>query len=126
MNSMSVEKTRQTELWICILLALNAAMPIGTTDKIIHIAIKPIVPGVTELEIRKQIDYLTERKFIITEKYQHVWFSKVNIPAFIDGTITYGDRAWIDSYEMAMTPEERDRWAFEKEMRATAQVPREL
>jgi putative transposase len=43
------------------------------------------------------------------------------ILASVDGTISDDDRAWMENYEAAMTPEARDRWAFERESRA-AQV----
>lgn len=119
---MNIEEVRQKELWTCILFALNAAHRIGTTDRIVRAAISHIVSGVTELEIRKQIDYLAERKLIITEKYHDVLFSKINFLTFIDGTISDEDRAWIDNYEAAMTPGARDRWEFEKEMCAKAQA----
>lgn len=45
---------------------------------------------------------------------RHQW----SILAFIDGTISEEDRAWMQNYEAEMTPEARDRWEFERETRA--------
>jgi hypothetical protein len=78
MNSMNMEKARREELRWLILRSLYAAQPIGTSEMIIRTVVDPIVPGVTELEIRNQLDYLTERQLVITEKNRPVWFSKIN------------------------------------------------
>jgi hypothetical protein len=45
---------------------------------IIRTVVDPIIRGVTELEIRNQLDYLAERKLIKIEKNQPVWFAKIN------------------------------------------------
>jgi hypothetical protein len=75
---MDMEKARREDLRWLILRSLYAAQPIGTSEMIIRTAVEPIVPGVTELEIRNQLDYLTQRKLIETEKNRPVWFAKIN------------------------------------------------
>ncbi|MFA5423051.1 MAG: hypothetical protein WC374_04270 [Phycisphaerae bacterium] len=78
MNSMDMEKARREELRWLILRSLYAAQPVGTSEIIIRTAVDPVIPGVTALEIRNQLDYLTERKLIHTEKNRPVWFAKID------------------------------------------------
>jgi hypothetical protein len=78
MNSLDMEKARREELRWLILRSLYAAQPIGTSEMIIRTVVDPIVRGVTELEIRNQLDYLLERKLIGIEKNHPVWFAKIN------------------------------------------------
>jgi hypothetical protein len=33
----------------------------------------------------------------------------------VDGTITDEDRAWMNNYEAAMEPKDRERWVFQRE-----------
>lgn len=73
-----MEKARREESRWLILRALYAAQPIGTTETIIHTAIESSVPGITEHEIRNQLDYLAERKLVTVEKNRPVWFAKIN------------------------------------------------
>lgn len=40
------------------------------------------------------------------------------ILAAVDGTISAEDQAWMDHYEAAMDPADRERWEFEREYRA--------
>jgi hypothetical protein len=78
MTLMDMEKARREELRWLILRALYAAQPVGTSEIIIRTAVDSIIPGVTELEARNQLDYLTERKLISVEKNRPVWFAKIN------------------------------------------------
>jgi len=78
MNSMDMERARREELRWLILRALYAAQPVGTSERIIRTVVDPIIRGVTELEIRNQIDYLHERKLVGVEKEHPVWFAKIN------------------------------------------------
>lgn len=72
-----MEKARREEMRWVILRSLYAAQPIGTSEIIVRSAIDPVCPGVTELEIRRELDYLAERKLIMVEKKQ-IWFAKIN------------------------------------------------
>lgn len=78
MNSVDIEKARVEELRWVVLMALNAARPVGTSEIIIQRAIEPVVPGVTYHEIRRELDYLTQRELIHLEKDRPVWFAKLN------------------------------------------------
>lgn len=74
-----MEKARREELRWMILMALNAAQPIGTSEYIIMKAIEPVVPDVTFNELRCALDYLEERKLIsVNYKETPVWFAKIN------------------------------------------------
>ena len=63
--------------WL-ILYTLYSAQPVGTSETIIISALVEIIPDITELEMRKELDYLAERKLIILERNRLVWFAKIN------------------------------------------------
>lgn len=74
-----LEKARREELRWMILRALYAAQPIGTTEIIVMKAIEPVVPDVTLNEIRRELDYLTERNLAtVSNTDSPVWFAKIN------------------------------------------------
>jgi len=73
------EKARREELRWSLLQALNAAQPMGTSETVVMRAIQPIVPDITLIEIRRELDYLAERKLVtITGEDMPVWFAKIN------------------------------------------------
>ena len=78
MDSLDMAKAQSEELRWLILTALNAARPMGTSEAIIRRAIDAIVPGVTDLEIRRELDYLSVRRLIDLECDRPVWFGKIN------------------------------------------------
>ncbi|MCE5212141.1 MAG: Mu transposase C-terminal domain-containing protein [Deltaproteobacteria bacterium] len=55
-------------------------------------------------------------EFWLNDVDRHEW----SIKAYVDGTISDEDKAWMDNYEATMTPEARDRWEFEREYLAEA------
>jgi len=62
-----------------ILRALYAAQPIGTTEVIVMKAMEPVVPNMTLLEIRRELDYLSERDLATVSNLDApVWFAKIN------------------------------------------------
>ena len=73
-----MEKARREEMRWLILRALYAAQPMGTSEVIIRNALEPIIPDATELEIRKELDYLEERALARVERNRPVWFAKIN------------------------------------------------
>ena len=74
-----LEKARREELRWMILRALNAAQPIGTTEIIVLKAIEPVVPDVTLIELRRELDYLAERDLVTVDSEDTpVWFAKIN------------------------------------------------
>lgn len=78
--SIDLEKARRENIRWLILLALNSARPIGASETIIMSAIQPLVPDITALELRRNLDYLEERKLIsITGRTsQPQWFCKLD------------------------------------------------
>jgi len=58
--------TRGRMRWL-IVVALNAARPIGTAEGIILSAIQGAVPSATQLEIRRELQYLEDRGLVEIE-----------------------------------------------------------
>ena len=76
---MDIEKARREELRWLILRALYAARPMGTSETIIKNAIEPVILDITEIEIRRELDYLAERDLIsVSNKDTPIWFAKIN------------------------------------------------
>ncbi|MGP8432005.1 hypothetical protein ACT2FY_39450 [Paraburkholderia fungorum] len=75
-----VEKSRRENLRWLILLALNSAQPIGASEQIILSAIAPMIPDLTQLELRRGLDYLAERDLIMIagRDTQPAWFCKLH------------------------------------------------
>lgn len=79
MQVIDLQKARREELRWLILLALNAARPMGTSEAVIKNAIEPVILDITQHEIRTELDYLEERKLItIDRKDTPSWFAKIN------------------------------------------------
>lgn len=74
----NMEKARREELRWVILRALYAAQEIGTSEIIVRSAIEGVIPDVTDVEIRRGLDYLEERKLVVVERNRPCWFSKIN------------------------------------------------
>jgi hypothetical protein len=76
---LDIQKARREELRWLILLALNAARPIGTSEVVVKNAIEPVILDVTVIEIRNELDYLSERGLVALEcKDSLVWTAKLN------------------------------------------------
>jgi hypothetical protein len=78
MMVIDMERARREEMRWLILRALYAAQPMGTSEVIIRNALEPVVPDATELEIRKELDYLEERELARVDRNRPVWFAKIN------------------------------------------------
>ena len=73
-----IAKARRENLRWVILQALNSARPIGASELVIYSAVQPVVPDVTQLELRRELDYLAERNLIeLTEQDSPAWFAKL-------------------------------------------------
>lgn len=76
---MDMEKARREELRWLILQALHAAQPVGASESIVKNAIEAVILDVTLVEIRRELDYLAERKLLtVTHRDTPVWFAKIN------------------------------------------------
>jgi len=80
-----LEKARRENLRWLILLALNSAQPVGASEQVVFSAITPMMPDLTQLEMRRNLDYLAERDLItITGRAinghpgQPQWFCKLD------------------------------------------------
>ena len=74
-----LEKARRSELRWLILRALYAAQPIGTTEIIVMKAMEPVIPDITLVEIRRELDYLAERDLVTVSGTEGpIWFAKIN------------------------------------------------
>lgn len=78
MLNLDIERARREEMRWNILRALYAAQPVGTSEAIIKTAVVEIVPDVTDLDIRRALDYLAERNLVEIDKNRPVWFTKIN------------------------------------------------
>jgi hypothetical protein len=79
MNTPDFNKARRENLRWVILLALNAARPIGANESVVFSAVQPVIPDLTLMELRRELDYLEERDLInITGRgEQPFWFCKL-------------------------------------------------
>jgi hypothetical protein len=75
-----LEKARRENLRWLILLCLNAAQPVGTSEQIIYTSVYPMLPDLTMLELRRNLDYLAERDLITISgrETQPQWFCKLD------------------------------------------------
>lgn len=67
MPTLDFEKGRRETLRWLILLALNAARPLGAGETLILVAARDAIPDVTSRELRNELDYLMERDLIHLE-----------------------------------------------------------
>lgn len=78
MPKIDLEKARRRETRWYILRTLYAAQPVGTAEAIILSTVREVVPDITDLELRRDLDYLEQRKLISVERQRPVWFAKIN------------------------------------------------
>lgn len=64
--------------WV-LMLTLNNARPMGCHDSTALITVQGVYPDATELEVRRELDYLAERELITLDKRPDgSWFGKLN------------------------------------------------
>jgi hypothetical protein len=73
-----LEKARREELRWVILRTLYSAQEIGASESIIRRTVEGAIPDVTEIEIRRGLDYMAERNLLSVERNRPVWFAKIN------------------------------------------------
>ncbi len=75
---LDIAKSRRENLRWMILLALNSARPVGTSEQIVFSAVVPVVPDLTQFELRCELDYLDERKLVeLTKRHTSAWYCKL-------------------------------------------------
>lgn len=73
-----IQKSRRENLRWYILLALDSARPLGASEQVIYSAVQPIVPDLTQLELRREMDYLDERGLIeVSGRDGQAWLGKL-------------------------------------------------
>ena len=77
--NMDMDRAARESLRWLILQALYSAQPIGASEQVLFQAIVPSMPMLTTLELRRNMDYLSERELlVITGKHtQPHWFAKL-------------------------------------------------
>ena len=73
-----IAKVRREDIRWQAMLTLNNARPIGAYEELVLSVVRAIYPDATAMELRKELDYLAERKLIILERNRLVWFAKIN------------------------------------------------
>lgn len=69
---------REHMRWVLI-LTLNNARPMGCYDSVALATIQGVYPDATELEVRRELDYLAERELIdLDKKPDGRWIAKLN------------------------------------------------
>jgi hypothetical protein len=78
--NLDLEKARRESLRWLVLQALNSAQPFGASEQLLHTAIAPLMPDLTQLELRRNLDYLAERELINISgrETQPQWFCKLD------------------------------------------------
>ena len=69
-------KVRRESMRWNILLTLNNARPIGAYEELVLSTIQAIYPDATALEVRRELDYLADRKLVDLNKTPSgAWFA---------------------------------------------------
>lgn len=73
-----LEKQKREQLRWLVLLTLNAARPIGANEHLILQTVQDVPVPVTQLELRRELDYLADRKLItLSGQDGPVWFAEL-------------------------------------------------
>ncbi|WP_027360384.1 hypothetical protein [Desulforegula conservatrix] len=72
-------KTRREQIRWYIILTLNNARPIGAYEEVVLSTIQGIYPDATTMEVRKELDYLADRKLVdLIREPSGRWFAELN------------------------------------------------
>jgi hypothetical protein len=78
MSEIDLEKAKRETLRWLILAALNAARPVGASEQIILMAVRGVINDVTQMFLRREMDYLECRKLIhIGERNGPSWHGEL-------------------------------------------------
>ena len=73
------EKTRREHMRWVLLLTLNNARPMGCYESVVLATVQGVYPDATELEVRRELDYLAERELLELKKEPSGrWFARLN------------------------------------------------
>lgn len=68
MNDVDLVRVRRESIRWTILLALNNARPIGAAEAMLHSVVQSVYPDATPLELRRELEYLDNRRLVQVEK----------------------------------------------------------
>jgi hypothetical protein len=63
-----LQKTRREQIRWIVLLALNHARPYGCYESVVLATIQGVYPDGTALELRRELDYLADRRLVELRK----------------------------------------------------------
>lgn len=74
----TAKQRREFMRWV-LLLALNNGRPYGLWEVVIVSTVQGIYPDATKLEVRRELDYLLDRKLVQIEKHpDNRWYAEIN------------------------------------------------
>ncbi|ECK5020315.1 hypothetical protein FRK75_24305, partial [Salmonella enterica] len=69
-----VLRIRRESLRWCLLVALNKARPYTTSEQLLFDIARSVYPDTTKLEVRQELDYLSDRRLTeITKQPSGMW-----------------------------------------------------
>lgn len=63
-NAPDIAKVRREHMRWVVLLALNNARPLGAMESVVLAVVQAVYPDASPLELRKELDYLSDRELI--------------------------------------------------------------
>jgi len=76
---MDLDKARRERLRWMILVCLDVARPAGTSEGLILQVVQGEIPDVTRKEVRKELDYLSDRQLVdIHDDNPETWTAEIN------------------------------------------------
>lgn len=72
-----LEKQKREQLRWLILEILNSARPLGANEGLILNVVNDIQGQVTTLELRRELDYLKDRKLVEVQAEQAIWHAEL-------------------------------------------------
>ena len=78
-SQFDMDKARREGVRWIILLTLNNARPVGAYENLIITVIQSEYPDATQLELRRELDYLEDRKLVELKKEPSgKWFAELS------------------------------------------------
>jgi hypothetical protein len=78
---MSVDpaKVRREHMRWILILTLQNARPVGCYEEVILATVQGVYPDATQLEVRRELDYLADRELVALQKQPDGrWFGELN------------------------------------------------
>lgn len=76
--ALDLQKQKREQLRWLILETLNSARPIGANEGLILNVVNDVQGGVTNLELRRELDYLVDRDLVdISKKESGMWHAEL-------------------------------------------------